>query len=67
MSAPIMLCASAQDKKAVEVSAAAKSGFEPFIIDAQLSLVDSVDQVSIRVLRDTGARHCFILQSSLLC
>ena len=63
--APVMLCASAQEEKVVEVDASDKSGFEPFIIDAQVSLVGSAEIVNIRVLRDTGARHSFIVQSVL--
>uniref|UniRef100_A0A667ZMH0 Integrase catalytic domain-containing protein n=1 Tax=Myripristis murdjan TaxID=586833 RepID=A0A667ZMH0_9TELE len=63
--APAMLCASAPVEKAVEVGDGDRSGFEPFIIDAQVSLVGSAEYVNIRVLRDTGARHSFIVQSAL--
>lgn len=63
--APAMLCASAREEKAVEVGASDRSGFEPFIIEAQVSRVGSAEHVSIRVLRDTGARHSFIVQSAL--
>ena len=63
--APAMLCVSTREEQAGEVSASDKSGFEPFIIDAQVSLVGSAERVNIRVLRDTGARHSFIVQSAL--
>lgn len=56
--APAMLCASAREEKAVEVGATDRSGFEPFIIDAQVSLVGSAERVNIRVLRDTRQAAC---------
>lgn len=63
--APTMLCVSVREKKVVDDAAIDKSGFEPFILDAKVSLVGRDSPVSIKVLFDTGAQHSFIVQSVL--
>ena len=49
---------------ATGVTWAAGSGFEPFLIDACVSLEGSTDTVNVRVLRDTGAKHSFVVESA---
>jgi len=39
--------------------------FQPFIADAVVSLGGSEERVPIKLLRDTGAKHSFILESAL--
>lgn len=41
------------------------SGFEPFIADAFVSLVGSDKHLPIKLLRDTGAKHSFVVESVL--
>ena len=63
---PAMLCAGAQKPESIgQQVEAAGSGFEPFLMDACVSLEGSADVVNVRVLRDTGAKHSFILESAL--
>lgn len=42
------------------------SDFEPFIADAIVSLVGYYKRFPIKLLRDTGAKHSFVLRSVLL-
>lgn len=62
--APAMLCTTGREDNVVE-DVTTKSGFEPFIKDAQVYLVGTVKPVNIKVLRDMGAQHSFIVQSVL--
>ena len=41
------------------------SSFELFVCDAVVSLVGCEECVSIKLLRDTGAKHSFIVESVL--
>lgn len=63
--APSMLCATTHEPRAVTVNSHDISGFEPFITSARVSLAGSNDSVGIKVLRDTGAKHSFVVQSVL--
>lgn len=49
-------------RKSVDPDVVDKSSFEPFIIDAQVSFIGSSETVNVKVLRDTGVRHSFIVQ-----
>lgn len=67
--APAMLCSAVSDK--VPVCVNPSEGLDvsvktPFIADAVMSLVGSDKHVPIEQLRDTGAKHSFILESVLL-
>lgn len=64
---PAMLCAEVPQQKAevIPVESRDFSGFEPFITDAQVSLEGRSERVNIKVLRDTGAKHSFIVESAL--
>lgn len=63
---PAMLSAETLRREVqVPVESGGCSGFEPFITDAHVSLVGSSECVKIKVLRDTGAKHSFIVESAL--
>lgn len=63
---PAMLCVEELGQKlVVPVQSSGCSGFEPFIMSARVSLVGRSDSVQIKVLRDTGAKHSFIVESVL--
>lgn len=62
---PAVLCSAVSDKIPVCVEPDDDSCTEPFIADAVLSLVGSDKRVPIKLLRDTGAKHSFILESVL--
>lgn len=57
-----MLCASVREEKVVKDVAIGKSGFELFILDVQVLLGGTAKPIQMRVLRDTGAQHSFIVQ-----
>uniref|UniRef100_A0A671XNE1 SCAN box domain-containing protein n=1 Tax=Sparus aurata TaxID=8175 RepID=A0A671XNE1_SPAAU len=57
--APALSCSSAQGP------VPECGDFEPFIVNAVVSLVGSEERVPIKFLRDTGAKHSFILGSVL--
>ena len=60
---PVLACSVVPAVKPVCVDPGA--GFEPFIADAVVSLVGGKERVPIKVLRDTGAKHSFIVGSVL--
>lgn len=60
-----MLCGDAPRQEGEVATRREWSGFEPFITDARVSLVGTTGSVSIKVLRDTGAKHSFIVDSVL--
>lgn len=63
--APTMLASTVTAQKPVPVVSAFDSDFEPFVADAFVSLVGSDNKVPIKLLRDTGANHSFIVESAL--
>lgn len=63
---PAMLCVDApRGKVEATVVPVGCSGFEPFITTARVSLAGSSESANIKVLRDTGAMHSFIVESVL--
>ncbi|XP_045930718.1 uncharacterized protein LOC123986486 [Micropterus dolomieu] len=63
--APALACSSVSKLKPICVDLGSGNGFEPFIADAVVSLVGKEERVPIKILRDTGAKHSFIVQSVL--
>ena len=61
---PALSCSSVQGPS-LECVGPESDDFEPFIADAVVSLVGSEERVPIKILRDTGAKHSFILESAL--
>lgn len=60
-----MLCVDAPHQKMETTVESGRSGFEPFITTARVSLAGSSEYVNVKVLRDTGAMHSFMIESVL--
>lgn len=60
-----MLYAMARSEKAVTLESGDSSGFDHFITNIWVSLAGSDEGVNIKVLRNTGAKHSFIVDSVL--
>lgn len=60
-----MLASTVMAEKQVSAVSAVESDFEPFVADAVVSLAGSGKKVPIKILRDTGAKHSFIVESVL--
>lgn len=63
---PSMLCVDVPRRGSdAAVGFSGRSGFEPFITTARVSLAGSSESATIKVLRDTGAMHSFVVESVL--
>ena len=62
---PALACSVVPRLNPVSADPGSSNGFEPFIADAVVFLVGSKERVPIKILRDTGAKHSFIVESVL--